>query len=432
MNPAFPPGQPTSQQPEEKSIIRLRKKSGIKITGGKQVNGKRYDFDQPLDRRNTCSLKWDFCQKVLGVPEVIPMWVADMDFPAPPEVIEAIQKRAEHGVYGYPFVPDSFWTSIINWMKSRHQWEIKRDWLTRAPGVVPSLNICVQTYTAPGDKIIVQSPVYYPFFSAVENNGRRIVKNPLIYRDNRWQMDLTDLKSKIDERTRLLILCSPHNPVGRVWDRDELEVLAEIILENDLLLISDEIHEEQVYRGHRHLPVASLSPEIADRTITLTAASKAFNIAGLTTSIAVIPNRKLLNLFNIQLENLGLTTGNIFGLTALEVAYTQGGAWLDQLVEYLEGNMDFASGFFAERLPLIKFLKPEGTYLALLDCRSLGLSQPELNGFFLKKARVYFDEGPIFGEELVGFERMNLACPRQLLSEALQRIEKAVAELKTR
>lgn len=396
------------------------------------MSEKKYDFDHLLDRQNTCSLKWDFCPQILGVPGVIPMWVADMDFPAPPEVVEAVKKRAEHGAYGYPFVPDSFWTSIINWMKSRHQWEIKRDWLTRAPGVVPSLNICVQSYTAPGDKIIVQSPVYYPFFSAVENNGRRIVKNPLIYRDNRWQMDLTDLKSKIDERTRLLILCSPHNPVGRVWDRDELEALAEIILENDLLLISDEIHEEQVYRGHRHLPVASLSPEIADRTITLTAASKAFNVAGLTTSIAVIPNRKLLNLFNIQIENLGLTTGNIFGLTALEAAYTQGGAWLDQLVEYLEGNMDFASGFFAERLPLIKFLKPEGTYLALLDCRSLGLSQPELNGFFLKKARVYFDEGPIFGEELVGFERMNLACPRQLLSEALQRIEKAVAELKTR
>ncbi len=396
------------------------------------MSEKKYDFDHLLDRRNTCSLKWDFCQQILGVPGVIPMWVADMDFPAPPEVVEAVKKRAEHGAYGYPLVPDSFWTSIINWMKSRHRWEIKRDWLTRAPGVVPSLNICVQSYTAPGDKIIVQSPVYYPFFSAVENNGRRIVKNPLIYRDNRWQMDLTDLKNKIDERTKLLILCSPHNPVGRVWERGELKALAEIILENDLVLISDEIHEEQVYRGHHHLPVASLSPEIADRTVTLTAASKAFNVAGLTTSIAIIPNRKLLNLFNIQLENLGLTTGNIFGLTALEAAYTQGGAWLDQLVEYLEGNLNFASDFFAGRLPLIKFLKPEGTYLALLDCRSLGLSQPELNDFFLKKARVYFDEGPIFGEELVGFERMNLACPRQLLSEALQRIEKAVAELKTR
>jgi len=396
------------------------------------VSEKKYDFDHLLDRRNTCSLKWDFCQQILGVPGVIPMWVADMDFPAPPEVVEAVKKRAEHGAYGYPLVPDSFWTSIINWMKSRHRWEIKRDWLTRAPGVVPSLNICVQSYTAPGDKIIVQSPVYYPFFSAVENNGRRIVKNPLIYRDNRWQMDLTDLKNKIDERTKLLILCSPHNPVGRVWETGELKALAEIILENDLVLISDEIHEEQVYRGHHHLPVASLSPEIADRTVTLTAASKAFNVAGLTTSIAIIPNRKLLNLFNIQLENLGLTTGNIFGLTALEAAYTQGGAWLDQLVEYLEGNLNFASDFFAGRLPLIKFLKPEGTYLALLDCRSLGLSQPELNDFFLKKARVYFDEGPIFGEELVGFERMNLACPRQLLSEALQRIEKAVAELKTR
>ncbi|HNT01197.1 MAG TPA: PatB family C-S lyase [Candidatus Saccharicenans sp.] len=395
------------------------------------MNGKRYDFDQPLDRRNTCSLKWDFCQKVLGVPEVIPMWVADMDFPAPPEVVEAIKKRAEHGAYGYPLVPDSFWTSIINWMKKRHNWEIKRDWLTRAPGVVPSLNICVQTYTAPGDKIIVQSPVYYPFFSAVENNGRRIVKNPLIFKDNRWQMDLADLQRKIDGRTRMLILCSPHNPVGRVWTGEELQALAEIIIENDLLLVSDEIHEEHVYRGYKHLPIASLSPEIANRTITLTAASKAFNIAGLTTSVVIIPNQKLLNLYNIQTENLGLTTGNIFGLVALEVAYTQGQAWIEQLVEYLENNMELARCFFEERLPEIKFLKPEGTYLALLDCRSLGLPQPELNEFFLKKARVYFDEGPIFGEELEGFERMNLACPRRLLTEALQRIEKAVTELRT-
>ncbi len=358
------------------------------------------------------------------------MWVADMDFPAPPEVVEAIKKRAEHGAYGYPFIPDSLWNSVISWMKKRHNWEIKRDWLSRAPGVVPSLNICVQTYTAPGDEIIVQSPVYYPFFSAVENNGRRIVKNPLLYKDNRWQMDLADLQRKIDGRTRMLILCSPHNPVGRVWSRGELEALTEIILENDLLLVSDEIHEEHVYQGYKHLPISSLSPEIANRTITLTAASKAFNIAGLTTSVVIIPNQKLLNLYNIKMENLGLTTGNIFGLVALEAAYTQGEAWIEQLVEYLEGNMEFARRFFEERLPEIKFLKPEGTYLALLDCRLLRLPQPELNKFFLKKARVYFDEGPIFGEELEGFERMNLACPRQLLAEALRRIEKAVTDFR--
>ncbi|MDD8021219.1 MAG: PatB family C-S lyase [Acidobacteriota bacterium] len=396
------------------------------------MTDKKYDFDQILDRRNTCSLKWDFCQKILGVSGVIPMWVADMDFPAPVEVVEAIKKRAEHGAYGYPFIPESFWNSIIKWMKKRHDWEIKREWLSRAPGVVPSLNICIQIYTSPGDKIIVQSPVYYPFFSAVENNGRQIVKNPLIYKDGRWQMDLADLERKIDGRTRMLILCSPHNPVGRVWGQRELEALAEIIVEHDLLLISDEIHEEHVYQGHKHLPVAALSSEIADRTVTLTAASKAFNVAGLTTSVVIISNHKLLNLYNTQMENLGLTTGNIFGLVALEAAYTYGQDWIEQLVEYLEGNMDFAHKFFEQYLPQIKFLKPEGTYLALLDCRSLQLPQPELNEFFLKKASVYFDQGPIFGDELEGFERMNLACPRPLLTEALQRIEKAVAQFKTR
>jgi len=393
------------------------------------MSEKRYDFDSGLDRRNTCSLKWDFCEQVLGVPEVIPMWVADMDFPAPPEVVDAVRKRAEHGAYGYPFIPRSFWTSIINWMQARHNWEIKREWLSRAPGVVPALNICIQTYTAPGDKIIVQSPVYYPFFSAVENNGRRVVRNPLLFENGTWRMNLEDLKNKIDRRTRMLILCSPHNPVGRVWRREELEQLAEICLKQDLLIVSDEIHAEHVYKGHRHIPIASLSPEVAARTVTLTAPSKAFNIAGLTTSVVIIPNQRLLNLYKTQLDNLGLTVNNIFGLVALEAAYTHGATWLEELVEYLEDNMDFARRYFEERIPEIKFLKPEGTYLALLDCRALGLPQKELNEFFLKKARVYFDEGPVFGPELEGFERMNMACPRPTLVEALNRIEKAVRQL---
>jgi cystathionine beta-lyase len=396
------------------------------------MSSKKYDFETVIDRRYTCSLKWDFCHQVLGVQDVIPMWVADMDFAAPPEVVEAIKKRAEHGVYGYPFIPRSFWTSIINWMKTRHNWEIKREWLSRAPGVVPALNICVQTYTAPGDKIIVQSPVYYPFFSAVENNGRRVVRNPLVFQNGRWKMDLKDLKKKINHRTRMLILCSPHNPVGRVWERDELEALAEICLKHDLIIISDEIHAEHVYTGHKHIPIASLSGEIAARAITLTAPSKAFNLAGLTTSVVIIPEPGLLNLYKTQLENLGLTINNIFGLAALEAAYNHGAAWLDELVEYLEGNMEFAWRYFEERIPQIKFLKPEGTYLALLDCGALGLPQKELNEFFLKKARVYFDAGPIFGEELEGFERMNLACPRRTVEEALDRIEKAVQELRSR
>ncbi len=395
------------------------------------MENKKYDFDSILDRRQTCSLKWEFCEQVLGVPEVIPMWVADMDFPAPPEVVEAVIKRARHGAYGYPFIPRSFWSAIIDWMKVRHSWEVKREWLSRCQGVVPALNICVQTYTAPGDKIIVQSPVYYPFFSAVENNGRRVVRNPLRFENGRWSMDFDDLRKKIDRRTRMLILCSPHNPVGRVWRREELEPLTEICRQHDLLIVSDEIHAEHVYRGHRHIPTASLSPEIAARTITLTAPSKAFNIAGLTTSVVIIPNQRLMTMYRTQLENLGLTVNNIFGLVALEAAYSHGAAWLEELVAYLEDNMDYARRYFEEHIPQIKFLKPEGTYLALLDCRELGLSQKELNEFFLKKARVYFDEGPVFGPELEGFERMNLACPRKILAEALRRIENAVREIKS-
>ncbi|MDI6697535.1 MAG: PatB family C-S lyase [Candidatus Saccharicenans sp.] len=393
------------------------------------MHNKKYDFGSVLDRRNTCSLKWEFCEQVLGVPEVIPMWVADMDFPAPPEVVEAVVKRAQHGAYGYPFIPRSFWSAIIDWMKVRHNWEIKREWLSRCHGVVPALNICIQTYTAPGDKIIIQSPVYYPFFSAVENNGRRVVRNPLRFENGLWSLDFDDLRKKIDRRTRMLILCSPHNPVGRVWRRQELEELADICRQYDLLIVSDEIHAEHVFRGHRHIPTASLSPEIAARTITLTAPSKAFNIAGLTTSLVIIPNQRLLTLYKTQLENLGLTVNNIFGLVALEAAYTHGAAWLDELVAYLEENMDYARRYFEERIGRIKFLKPEGTYLALLDCRDLGLPQKELNEFFLKKARIYFDEGPIFGPELEGFERMNLACSRKTLAEALSRIEKAVREI---
>jgi cystathionine beta-lyase len=256
-----------------------------------------------------------------------------------------------------------------------------------------------------------------------------VVRNPLIFENNYWKMDLTDLEKKIDRRTRMLILCSPHNPVGRVWKKEELEQLAEICLKHDLLIISDEIHAEHVYPGHKHIPAASISKEISARTVTLTAPSKAFNIAGLTTSVVIASNHRLLDLYKTQLENLGLTVNNIFGLVALEAAYTQGARWLDELVEYLEGNMEYARNYFEERLPQIEFLKPEGTYLALLDCRAMGMPQKQLNEFFLKKARVYFDEGPTFGEELQGFERMNLACPRPILGEALRRIEKALAEL---
>lgn len=388
----------------------------------------KYDFDRAPDRRRTASLKWDFCEQVLGAADIIPMWVADMDFPAPPPVVEAVRKRAEHPVFGYPLAPRSYWTSIMNWMKTRHGWEIKREWLSQSPGVVPALSLCILAFSSPGDKIVIQTPVYRPFFSSVENNGRRIVRNSLKYENGRFVMDLEGLESKIDGRTRMLILCSPHNPVGRVWTRDELERLGKICVSRDLLVVSDEIHSDLVFKGHRHFPFASISEELASRAVTLMAPSKTFNIAGLSTSVVIAPNPKLMGRYEAQLRNIGLGSGNVFGIVALEAAYAHGGEWLDDLLAYLEGNADYAAEFIARRIPGIRFIRPEGTFLALLDCRGLGLEQKALNEFFLGKAKVYFDDGTIFGRELLGFERMNLACPRALLRRALENMETAVNE----
>ncbi len=389
----------------------------------------RYDFDAYLDRRNTDSLKCDFCELEYGLKDIIPMWVADMDLPAPQPIVEALKKRAEHPAYGYTLAPASYWESIIRWMKARHGWDVRREWLSKSPGVVPALNLCVQAFSRPGDKVVIQTPVYHPFFSAVENNGRRIIRNPLIVENGRYLMDTKDLEKRIDGRTRMLILCSPHNPVGRVWTKEEIERLGRICVRKDLLVISDEIHGDLVFNGHKHVPAASVSPELAERTITCLAPSKTFNVAGLSTSVVIASNPKLLGLFDTQAEKSGLTFGNTFGIVALEAAYTQGAEWLDQLLPYLEANIDLAAAFFETRVPKIRFLRPEGTYLALLDCRILGMNQEALDDFFLRKAGVLFDEGTIFGEELRGFERMNLACPRSTLREALERIEKAVNAL---
>jgi len=326
-------------------------------------------------------------------------------------------------------IPDAFWNAAIQWLHSRHGWDVRREWLARSPGIVCALNLCVKAFTHPGDKIVIQTPVYHPFHYSVENNGRRLVRNPLKRDGGRFVMDLEDLDRRIDADTRMLILCNPHNPVGRVWTRAELEALGRIAIARDLIVVSDEIHGDLIFPPHRHVPFASLSPEIAARTVTTVAPSKTFNVPGLTTAIVIASDPRLLHGFNTELQRSGLEVGNIFGLTALEAAYTQGAGWLDDLLVYLEGNMDTAGAFFETRVPRIRFLRPEGTYLALLDCRNLGLAPEAIKDFFLKKAKVLFDEGGIFGDELQGFMRMNLACPRALLLEALGRIERAVAGL---
>ncbi len=389
----------------------------------------KYDFDRIVDRTGTESLKWVYPRKVLKVEDAIPMWVADMDFEAPPAVVEAVKRRAEHGVFGYPLVPPSFFAAAIGWLERRHGWAVRKKWMAMTPGIVPALNYCVRAFTRPGDPVIIQTPVYHPFYYAIENNGRRVVRNPLRFDGRRYTMDLDDLRTKIDEPGRMLILCSPHNPVGRVWSKEELEALGRIAVERDLLVIADEIHHDLVYRGHRHHVLALLAPELAHQTITCIAPSKTFNTAGLVTAAVVAANPDLLKKFEDEEERSGFDLGNALGIVAFEAAYTHGEAWLEELLPYLEANVDLIETFLEERVPGVRLVRPEGTYLALLDCHGLGLEPDDLNEFFLKKARVYFSDGKIFGDEAAGFVRINFGCPRPLLAEALERIERAVREL---
>lgn len=384
----------------------------------------KYDFDRVIDRRNSDSNKW----RMYG-EDVLPMWVADMDFRAPPAVIDAIQRRAEHGIFGYPVRPASYYESIIDWMRRRHNWEIKREWLAHSPGVVTALDLAVHAFTQPGDKIIVQPPVYFPFFIIVRNNGRQLVFNQLCPENGYYRMDLSDLERKIDSRTRALILCSPHNPVGRVWSKAELTALGELCLRKNILIFSDEIHSDLILPGHKHLPLAAISPEIANITITLIAPSKTFNIPGLYTAAAIIPNPKLHSQFSLMLENFALITSNTFGLVGLEAAYRHGDDWLAELINYLQANIDYAIRFFQQRIPQIKVTCPEGTYLLWLDCRELGLDHDNLRDLFLKQAKVALNEGHTFGPGGEGFMRMNIGCPRSLVQEGLERIERAVKTL---
>ncbi|HYA48759.1 MAG TPA: PatB family C-S lyase [Burkholderiales bacterium] len=389
----------------------------------------KYDFDKIVDRTETESLKWVYPRKVLKVEDALPLWVADMDFAAPPAVVEAIERRAAHGIYGYPLVPPSFYAAAIAWLGRRHGWEVQKAWMAKTPGIVPALNYCVRAFTKPGDGVIIQTPVYHPFYYAIENNGRRVIRNPLCFDGRRYTMDLDDLRTKVDAPGRMLILCSPHNPVGRVWTQEELEALGRIAVERDLLVVSDEIHHDLVFAGHRHHVLASLSPELAQQTITCIAPSKTFNIPGLSMAAVVAANADLLKKFEDEAERAGFELGQVFGIVGFEAAYAHGEDWLGELLPYLEANVDFLEKFLKERVPGIRLILPEGTYLALLDCRGLGLEPAALNEFFLKKARVYFSDGTTFGQELEGFVRINFGCPRSILAEALERIERAVRDL---
>lgn len=393
----------------------------------------RYNFDQTNERRNTGSMKWDGVETFFGSPakNSIPMWVADMDFKAPIEVIEALKQEAENGIFGYPIVTDSYYEAVIGWMNRRYQWSIKREWIHFTPGIVGALNYIVQAFTNEGDSVAIQSPVYYPFTNCVVNNGRNIVRNGLKFDGERYVMDYEDFEEKIvTNNVKLFILCNPHNPVGRVWTKEELIKLANICIKHNVLIVSDEIHGDLTYNGHKTIAFASISDKIAQNTIVCTAASKTFNLAGLQTSNIIIANESLSHQYSEYMKKLHLLRPNIFGKAATEAAYNFGEEWLEQLKEYLQQNLTYLIEFIEQRVSDIKVIKPEGTYLVWLDCTNLGMNIDELKDFMLEKANVAMDDGYLFGPGGEGFTRINIACPRATLKDALERIEKAINDRK--
>ena len=393
----------------------------------------RYDFDTVIDRRNTDCAKWDGMKPLFGTNDLLPMWVADMDFKAPPEVIEALRERVDHGIFGYTRRFEPYREAIAGWFLRRHGWEIRTEWIRHAPGVVPALAAAIMAFTQPGEGILVQPPVYYPFFSTIKGRGRTVVENPLKLVNGRFEMDFDDLEKKlVNSAVKLVFLCSPHNPVGRVWSREELEKFGAICAAKGVVVVSDEIHCDILYKGAKHTPLASVSDAMRESTITTVAPSKTFNIAGLATAAVVIPSKRLRDNYQSVIDFVNIDGGNVFGATALEAAYTKGDAWLDELLRYLEGNLDFIDTFLAEHLPEVSLLRPEGTYVPLLDCRSLNLSGPELERLLVEKGKVALDGGHWFGTGGDGFARINIATPRALLKEGMEGIEKALKGYRNR
>ena len=385
-----------------------------------------YSFDQIIPREGTHAYKLDLREKVFGNPDVLPLWVADMDFAAPPEVMNAIQQRATHGIYGYTVRGDWFQQAIVGWMQRRHQWTVDPAWVEYAPGVVPSMVMAVLAYTQPGDQVVIQTPVYPPFYSVVRDNGRELVTNTLMETSEGYVMDFDLLEQQLaNPKAKLFFLCHPHNPVGRVWRRDELERLASLCLQYNVLMVSDEIHCDLILFGNHHSPLASLSTEVANRTITLNAASKTFNIAGFSTSYVIIPNAVLMAQFRKVLTGLHLYTGHVFSGISLEAAYTHGEPWLNDLLLYLESNIAMVKDFLAERLPEVTFHQPQATFLLWLDFRAWEMSQHELKHTIIHKANVGLNDGVSFGNEGQGFMRLNVGSPRALVLEGLERIAKA-------
>jgi len=386
----------------------------------------KYNFDINMERRGTNCEKWDFLEEEFGKKDLLALWVADMDFPAPPEVLEALHNKIDEGALGYPIAPDSLLKAITDWQKNRHGWEIGKEAVTWAPGVVAGLAFSIMAYTKPGDGVIIQTPVYPPFYATISESGRRIVKNPLKREKDRYVMDLESLEKLVTPTCRTLILCSPHNPVARVWTREELEALSELAERKDMIIISDEIHQDLVYSDAKHMSIASLSEEMSSRTVTFVAPSKTFNIAGMNSSVALIPDEKLRARYVSVLNRLHLSSLSILGLTAMETAYGKCAGWLDELMAYLEENRNFTEKFVRERMPKAKMDHPEGTYIFWIDFRGYGFNSETLMDLLVNEAGVALNNGRNFGTEGDGFARINIGTNREMLKKALEKIAKAL------
>jgi len=386
-----------------------------------------YSFDKIIDRRGTDSLKYDFAAR-RGKPEnILPMWVADMDFQAPPEVLQALAERSRHGIFGYSDVVGSdYFDTLASWYVNRFGWRPSHQWLVKTPGVVFAICTAIRALTEEGDAVMIQQPVYYPFADSVVANGRKLTVNELVYKDGRYTMDLSDFESKITrDQVKLFILCSPHNPVGRVWTAEELTAMGNICLKHGVKIVADEIHADFIYPGHRHQVFAAIKPEFSDITITCTSPSKTFNLAGLQISNIFISNGSIRRRFKHEIAKTGYNEPNIMGLTACKAAYRYGAQWLDDLISYLASNLSLVRDFLKCEMPEIKLVEPEGTYLVWLDCKALGLSDKELDDLIVHKAGLWLDAGPMFGAGGEGFQRINIACPRAILEDALERLKKA-------
>lgn len=389
---------------------------------------KNLHFDEVVERKGTDCLKYDFAVKRGRPADVLPLWVADMDFRTSSEILDELHARIEHGIFGYTETDGSYFEAVAGWMEKHHGLHLKQEWIVKTPGVVFALAMAVKAYTKERDAVLIQQPVYYPFSEVITDNGRRVVSSDLILNESgRYQIDFADLERKIvEERVKLFLLCSPHNPVGRVWTMEELQKLADICIRHEVIVVSDEIHADFVYEGYQHIPFLNVDDRLASRCITCTSPAKTFNLAGLQISNIIIPDASLRKQFEKQIAAAGYSQLNTMGIVACEAAYRHGEEWLAALKKYLWDNLEFVRGFLTEQLPQVHLIEPEGTYLVWLDFRDLGLSEAGLEDLIVNKAKLWLDRGAIFGRIGEGFERINIATSRSILNEALERIASAI------